>query len=154
MTRREGTSKSNSFCATGQFASKMNRTQIYDSLQKIIIARDPAVRFGSRQVTRREGTSKSNSLCATGQFGKKMNRAQICDSHRKIDIARDPSIRFGSRQVKPVQLFMAEPPVTARSHEKFVLDKLRWHQSPAWRSNFSNGPENLCFDQNRTVERM
>lgn len=45
------------------------------------------------------------------------------DSYRKIDIARDPSIRFGSRQVNSVQVFMTEPLVTVRSHEKHVLDQ-------------------------------
>ena len=50
MTRREGTSTSNSLCATGQFGKKMNRAQVVDSHRKIDIARDPTNGFGSRQV--------------------------------------------------------------------------------------------------------
>ena len=68
MTRREGTSKSNSVDARRRFAAKTNVAQIIDSHRKINIACDLPVRFGSKQVkvTRREGTSKSIFVVATG----------------------------------------------------------------------------------------
>ena len=119
-----------------------------DSPRKIETAPDPAIRFGSRQLkvqhlfmadlpitarshqpivvldamTRREGTSNSNSVVATG--------------HSVIEPAPDPAIRFGSQLLKVQHLLMADPPVTARSHQKIVLDKSWWGQGPAWRPFF------------------
>ena len=46
VTRREGTSKSNSVDARGSFASKLNVAHIYFWHRKIDIARDPTSRFG------------------------------------------------------------------------------------------------------------
>ena len=99
MIRREGTSKSHSVVAGRRFAAKTKFAQICDSHRKINIARDPAIRFGSKQrkITRREGTSKSNWVVARRRFAAKTNLTQMCDSHRKINIARDPTDRFGSK---------------------------------------------------------
>ena len=46
MTRREGTSKSNSVDATGSSHAKKGRTYFRDSHRKLNIARDPTSRFG------------------------------------------------------------------------------------------------------------
>ena len=46
MTRREGTSKSNSVDARGDFASKLDVAQMGGSHRKIDIARNIPVRFG------------------------------------------------------------------------------------------------------------
>ena len=75
-------------------------------------------------MTRREGTSKSNSVVARRRFAFDAKFAQMYDSPRKIELARDPTCRFGSEQVKVQHLFMADPPVTSRSHQKIVLDKI------------------------------
>ena len=138
MTRREGTSKSNSVVATGHSAARTSLTQMYDSPRKLEPPPDLRVRFSSRQVkvTRREGTSKSNCVDARRRFAAKANVAQMGDSPRKIEPAPDPAIRFGSRQVKVQHLFMADPPVTARSHQQFVLDKFWWDQGLARRPIF------------------
>ena len=45
VTRREGTSQSNSLCARGNFASKMDWTQMGTCNRKIGIARDPPDRL-------------------------------------------------------------------------------------------------------------
>ena len=50
MTRREGTSKSNSVDARGDFASKLDVAQIYFSHRKIDTALDPTNRFCRKQV--------------------------------------------------------------------------------------------------------
>ena len=87
-------------------------------------------------MTRREGTSKSIWVDATARFAPKANGTQMQDSPRKINIARDLVVRFGFRQVKLVQLLIVNRPVTTRSHEKFVLDKITYDQGPAWRQFF------------------
>ena len=50
MTRREGTSKSNSVVARRRFAAKTKFAQICDSHGKILIVRDLPIPFGSKQV--------------------------------------------------------------------------------------------------------